>query len=212
MKVVNEKIIVAFLKKEEQQSEAIAHQLKSLEGAKEYEIYHFEADSAKAFVEQLDSLLMVGTLTAIVGTFDPELFNIRYIEASRIHQVSSMSELLEENEEAFDILGYLESQFEAFSREDLEATVVPFMNEYQKILSIHLDEDAYVGLMVHMACLIDRLMKNKTPIVNFDSDKIIEKYPQETRLLTTALEPIETQFHVSFLEGDVATLISIVKR
>ena len=124
-----------------------------------------------------------------------------------------MSELLEVEEEgAFDILGYLESQFEAFRREDLEQTVVPFMEEYQKILDVHLDEDAYVGMMVHMACLIDRLMKNKTPIVNFDSDKIIEKYPQETRLLTKALEPIEKHFHVSFLEGDVATLISIVKR
>lgn len=213
VKAVNEKIIVAFSKVSEHQSLNICRRLKALPGAKDYEIYYFEADSAKAFVEQLDSLTMVGNLIAIVGTFDPQLFNIRYIEASRLDEVSEMSELLEVEEEgAFDILGYLESQFEAFRREDLEQTVVPFMEEYQKILDVHLDEDAYVGMMVHMACLIDRLMKNKTPIVNFDSDKIIEKYPQETRLLTKALEPIEKHFHVSFLEGDVATLISIVKR
>jgi transcriptional regulatory protein LevR len=86
------------------------------------------------------------------------------------------------------------------------------MNDYERILNIHLDEDDYVGLMVHMACLVDRLMKNKTPTVNFDSDKIIVKYPQEKRELTKSLEPIEKYFHISFLEGDVATLISIVKR
>lgn len=212
MKSVNERIIVAFSRSHEHQSEEIKNRLKALEGANAYEIYHFEADDTKTFVEQLDSLLMVGSLAALVGTFDPSFFNVRYIDEKRIDEVSSMSELLEEKEESFDILGYLESQFEAMDRHDLETTIVPFMSEFERILNIHLDEDAYVGLMVHMACLIDRLMKNKTPIVNFDSDKIIEKYPQETRLLTKSLEPIEKHFHISFLEGDVATLISIVKR
>ena len=43
-------------------------------------------------------------------------------------------------------------------------------------------------------------------------DKIIEKYPQETKALTQSLESIARYFHISFLEGDVATLIHIVKR
>lgn len=212
VKNVNEKFIVAFSKSQEHKSEEIKNRLEVLDGADGYKIYHFEADDTKSFVKQLDFLLMVGNLAAIVGTFDPAFFNVRYIDEKRIDQVSSISELLEEKEEYFDILGYLESQFEAFNRQDLEATIVPFMNDYERILNIHLDEDDYVGLMVHMACLIDRLMKNKTPTVNFDSDKIILKYPQETRELTKSLEPIEKYFHISFLKGDVATLISIVKR
>ena len=212
VKNVNEKFIVAFSKSQEHKSEEIKNRLEVLDGADGYKIYHFEADDTKSFVKQLDFLLMVGNLAAIVGTFDPAFFNVRYIDEKRIDQVSSISELLEEKEEYFDILGYLESQFEAFDRQDLEATIVPFMNDYERILNIHLDEDDYVGLMVHMACLIDRLMKNKTPNVNFDSDKIIVKYPRETRELTKSLEPIEKYFHITFLKGDVATLISIVKR
>ncbi len=211
MKNVNGKILVAFSTREEKASEDIKKQLKALDGAADYEVYSFEADGPEDFARQIDALLMIGSLEAVIGTYDPHFFNVRYIEATRLENVTSMRELLEK-EESFDILGYLESQFEAFSRADLEKTIVPFMDDFQRILSIDLDEDAYVGLMVHMACLVDRLMKNKTPIVNFDSDKIIEKYPQETKALTQSLESIARYFHISFLEGDVATLIHIVKR
>ena len=159
----------------------------------------------------LEKLFQIkGNVVGIVGTYNPDIFNLKYVDYSHLPNVHTIHELFAETKDDFDVLDYLVEQFDIFKKDELNQTLIPFIESLQKIFHMSFSEDTRLGLLIHMGCLIDRLQKKYASSVNFNINTIKEKYSKEYGLVSQSLYPLEEGYNVKLSDGDKATIIEII--
>ena len=124
--------------------------------------------------------------------------------------MTTLKSIIETEEETFDIYEYLDQQFLTFSREDLEVTLIPFIANVESHLKIKLSEDIKISLLIHMAGLIDRMLKREGPLVHFNISHIFIDYPDEVHIIRKSILNLETHFNITISDGDIATIVKII--
>lgn len=157
--------------------------------------------------------------------------NIEYIRESRIQNIS-LNELLpeqavpEEGNEATEIgkaievdetaiaetYDYLRKQFDYLDMDTLEKLLSASISQMEYLLDTTFDEDTRIALIVHIVCLIDRMNYRYTPPINFIASEIIQKHQELVFEVRKILKPIEEEFNVYINDGEIAVIISIIRK
>lgn len=205
-------IIITLSTEEDKKSENIRKILETLEDSKDYRILSFDITNKRDLINQLNQIQTLGTIVGIVGTYNPEVFNLRYVNYTNLSSVQSIRELFAEKDSGFDVFEYLTEQFSIFTHADLEITLLPFLTELERILNKKLSEDTRFGFLIHIGCLINRLVNLEGSVVNLNLEKIKMDYPNELQKVKEAMHALEDYYRIQFSLGDAATIVDIFKK
>lgn len=203
-------IVIVLSSVHENNSDSIKRYLQTLEDYRDYQILAFNITDKQNLIDKINEVQIKGNVVGIVGTYNPDIFNLKYVDYSHLPNVHTIHELFAETKDDFDVLDYLVEQFDIFKKDELNRTLIPFIESLQKIFHMTFSEDTRLGLLIHMGCLIDRLQKKYASSVNFNINTIKEKYSKEYGLVSQSLYPLEEGYNVKLSDGDKATIIEII--
>ena len=174
------------------------------------------SDSA-ALSEAFRRLLRTGTIQCVVGTYDPKLFSIPFCSISEVFSTpkEQLPELLRVRRvpgRPLDypaIFDYLEQQLKHVDLIRLQKLLPEVLDSIERELK-PLSGDTQAGLLLHLACCIDRLKgQEKTP-VNPRKTDILGSHSQEFRRLLKLLKPLEKSFHIIINDDEAANILTII--
>ena len=210
LRMQSKDIVIVLSSVHENNSDSIKRYLQTLEDYRDYQILAFNITDKQNLIDKINEVQIKGNVVGIVGTYNPDIFNLKYVDYSHLPNVHTIHELFAETKDDFDVLDYLVEQFDIFKKDELNRTLIPFIESLQKIFHMSFSEDTRLGLLIHMGCLIDRLQKKYASSVNFNINTIKEKYSKEYRLVSQSLYPLEEGYDVKLSDGDKATIIEII--
>ena len=74
----------------------------------------------------------------------------------------------------------------------------------------HITQDAQMGLLIHTACCVERLLAGEASQTNPKRQMICIKYAKEFHKLLRMLKPIEKAFRIIFSDDEVANMLMII--
>lgn len=155
---------------------------------------------------------------SFVGTYDPKLLGIPFISIKKIFETSKenldrvlMFEPLNTSSINYkDVYNYLEEQFRYTSIPKIKTILPSVIDEFNMYYT--LAENQRVGLFMHLACLLERLLEGKKVSDNPDKSKIILLFEEDYKAITRILKTLEKTFKVIIDDNEIATIIMILKK
>ena len=159
------------------------------------------------------------TIHCIVGTHDPKLFSIPFISLSSVFSVKpeelpSVLRFEKKKREEIDwgeVYTYLSEQLEMVDIDKLKKTLPAVLEDINKNIG-HLSLDAEIGLFVHVACYINRVLSKEHLPVNNKKESIISKHSNQYKKLVQLIKPIERRFNIIFSDDEIAHVIAIINK
>jgi transcriptional regulatory protein LevR len=160
------------------------------------------------------------TIQCLVGTYDPKISGIPFIPISKIFEsdpnqleaILSNSELDDKIFNTKAIYDYLDEQLEYVDVKKIKKILPYVMREINQIVGGELSQDQKLGLFIHIACSINRLLaKDKLP-VNLQKDLIMSKYSALFKEVLKRFKALERAFGVIFSDDEIANVVSIIKK
>lgn len=171
--------------------------------------------------EELALIMRHATIHCIVGTYDPQLFGIPFVPVSevlgtlpqRLPEVLRLKKQTKEKEkEKVDfeaVYSYLDEQLDRVNIGKLKKILPDTMARINSEIE-HLAFDTEMGLFLHIACSLNRLMANEKVPVHLQKDEIIEKHSGSYKKLLKILKPLESTFKVIFNDDEMAYILTII--
>lgn len=155
---------------------------------------------------------------AVVGAVNPNIFGIPFISISELLVDNDFNKLrdivakagtpADVYEEAFRMLS---SELQDFELGTFKKLCLDFFHQVEKHLKVNLSLDKKVGLILHMACAVDRLKKKIEIHEGPCNEEIKQKYEREYDYVKTQLQRFENYFNVTFPEEEICNILSILK-
>ena len=156
----------------------------------------------------------------MIGTYDPQLHGIPFISVTRLFDtpvdkldvllaVSNVEAIAQVDYDA--IYAYLSEQLEGLDMKKLR-NCLPKAIARIKRAAHGLSQDQELGLFLHIACAIQRmLMKGKMP-VTMNRDSLIGRNKRLYNDLRDILQTLEKAFGIRFSDDELAYIIAIIKQ
>ena len=177
-----------------------------------------EFTDRKALLKEVMSLKKAYSIHAFVGTYNPKLLGIPFI---------SISKLLEANPENIDhillfepltlpymnyakVYEHLEEQFKYVSISKLKSILPQVVDELA--LTYSLDNNQTLGLFIHLACAIERILSGKNIEKNPNAEKLIAALDEDYRTISKIVKNLEKTFKIIIDDNEIATLMMIAKK
>ena len=169
-------------------------------------------------ISQVMALKKIYRIHCFVGTYDPKLMGIPFV---------SMTKVFENKPEAIDkilmfepiqskqldysaVYSFLEEQFKCISVSKLKSILPSIIDELEIIYSLSADQK--VGLFVHIACLLESCKQGVCKQACKDADTILEDYPEDFKVVSKVLKPLEKAFKVIIDDNQMAAIIMILNK
>lgn len=174
--------------------------------------------SKDKLINEITELRKIYSIHCFVGTYDPKLFGIPFIPISKIFENSPevidrilmFEPMTSSNFNYEDVYDYLEEQFKYTSVPKLKSILPGIIDELSS--TYNFNEDQRVGLFMHMACLVERLLDGKKSTPNLEKQKILSVFNDEYQALSKIFKPLEKAFHIIIDDNEMTTIIMIIKR
>lgn len=171
-------------------------------------------------LETINRLQEKYEIIALIGTYDPEIYNLPFIPISQIFEtpVDKLNLLLSfkgiNNVTQVNynmIYKYLSEQLPNFDIITLKETLPRAIRQIKsKINKLTLDQE--LGLFLHLATNIYRRQYEQQKAVNIHKNKIIMINKKAYHELINILKEIEDEFAIKFTDDDYANIIGIIKK
>lgn len=169
-------------------------------------------------LKEVQSLQMSYNVHAFVGTYDPKLFGIPFISITKIFENSKKDidrvlqfEPIQSNSFSYSaVYSYLEEQFKYTSIPKLKAILPELVDEIS--VNYSLEEDLRVGLFMHLACLIERLIEGEKVAKNKEKNKILTIFEEDCKAISKIIKRLEKAFKIIIDDNELATIIMMIKK
>lgn len=156
----------------------------------------------------------------LIGTINPQIGNYPFIPISKIFEVDSsdLSRLLEfehVKEKGVDyneIYEYLDENLEYVDIEKVRKVLPQVMHDIKKSVDYELSQDQELGLFVHIACSINRILANEKLPENKQKEVIMKKYKKLFKETLKTYQKIEKAFGIIFSDDEIANVVAIIKK
>lgn len=167
--------------------------------------------------EEFRRIMKRGTIQCVVGTFNPNIFSIPFISISevfgvpkdRVPSVLKMEKRAKQNIDYEAMFQYLGEQFKYTNMSKLRKLLpvaIKGINEGIKELSL----DTEVGLLVHIACCVERLQGGEPTVKNIRKNEILKRHHHQLGTILKILKPLEKGFGVIIDDDEVANIFTII--
>ncbi|WP_055665347.1 sigma 54-interacting transcriptional regulator [Desnuesiella massiliensis] len=156
-------------------------------------------------------------LLAIVGTINPNIYGVPFISTSELFMDNNYGRLKEIVDNTETLERFYNSIFEALAMEITELDIsrfkpqcIKFIDTIQGCIEKKLDKDKVVGIILHLACAITRLLSRNNPPVCYMKDKIIADYTEEFMCIKKGLKIFEDSYNIGFSEDEACFIVMII--
>ena len=169
-------------------------------------------------LKEVTTLKRMYNIHSFIGTYNPKLFGIPFISIEKIFESTKedldrilmfhpvKSKLSDYNK----IYEHLEEEFKYVSISKLKTVLPGIIDEFSLLYS--LTEDQRMGLFMHLACLVERLLQGKSAKNNKYKDKIISIFEDEYQSTVKILKVLEKTFKIIIDDNEISTIIMIIKK
>jgi len=182
---------------------------------KNVEIIPLEIESKREFRRKLLNIKEDKTVLAVVSAVDPEDDSILYISTSEIFGGSKIR-LLKKKVDAIwqtDVIDNMEE----IVRENINIDPKKYISVFRKIYltlvekGINLTQDTIIGLLLHLACVIERLTQGKSLIHKKNTHEYINSYPAEYRIIEEVLNSaVEREYNLKIPEQEIVYIMRMI--
>ena len=171
----------------------------------------------KALIREVTSIRKTKTVLAFVGTYDPKLFGIPFISIQEVFECprENIDLLLERRpipqadpeEQMYD---HLEEDLKAIPKGKLREVMPEVIQSFDEAYG--LNEDQRIGLAMHLACMVDRLVEHKPVSKNRNAERILRGNAAECQAIARLLKKLEKKFAVIIPDDELANVFEILQK
>lgn len=148
---------------------------------------------------------------AIASVLDPKDENIIYISTSDIF----IKEKLDCFNNNMKILNTIDNM-RAVINETIDINANKYIESFKKFYihlvnsNVNIDENIVLGLILHLGCALERVLKNKKQIHIKNKEKFFEKYNDEFKIIKRAITSMEKEFGIVFPDEEYLNIMKII--
>jgi len=169
--------------------------------------------------DQLQMMQKTAIVHCIVSIEDPKLFGIPFIPISDVlgADPSALPEILRfKNHEKSridfnEVFRYLDEQLEYADVKKLQRMLPPVIEQIDRDI-LHMSLDTEIGLLMHIACCINRILAKEAIPQNIHKDQIIKTHTDHYKNILRIIKPLEHAFGIIFPDDEIANIIMIINK
>lgn len=177
-------------------------------------------DDRNDLFNELSQIAKYHNILGIIGSYDPHLAHLPFCTLEKLYaqQNNDLKTLFQQmdttsqTQELQEVMEYLQEQFHVCDMAMLYPLLMQFLDALEKQTQVILNMDQKIGIIIHISCLIERLLQDKSPAVNFEAATIFRKYGDLVGIVRILLKPMEQCFHILLNDSEAAIIVSIIKQ
>ncbi|HWS41841.1 MAG TPA: PRD domain-containing protein [Pseudoflavonifractor sp.] len=169
--------------------------------------------------EMLLQVMENGVIQCLIGPVNPHIMDLPFVPLTDLFgaptdKVPSIIRLKKQERGRIDfaeVYRYLEENLEHTDVGKLKELLPTAISQINTELT-ELALDTEIGLFLHLACSVNRMLGKDPQPKNMNREAIIKANADDYKGLRRALKPLELGFGVIFSDDEIATIISIIRR
>lgn len=165
-------------------------------------------------------------IIAIVGPINPQIHGVPYISVaelfmdkkydtiknliSKIENTDSFKINMEYDELYEQVFSIIENEIKSYDIKALKKLLKRFTDNIKNELNQTLNRDVLVGLILHMACAIERIITDKKMPRFTNKEYLIDRYASEFKIIKDNLKEIENYYQISITEDEMCFILTIL--
>lgn len=176
-----------------------------------------EFTDRKALLKEIMSLKKAYSIHAFVGTYNPKLLGVPFLSISTLLEAApeNLDRILMFEPLSLPYMNYakiydhLAEQFKYASISKVKSVLPQVVDELSVTYS--LDSEQTLGLFIHLACAIERILSGKYMDKNSSAKELVGALEDDYRTITRIVKPLERAFKIIIDDNEIGTLIMILK-
>ncbi|WXR61104.1 sigma 54-interacting transcriptional regulator [Peptostreptococcaceae bacterium AGR-M142] len=167
-------------------------------------IENFNILNKNEFRENIDRIKKSYNLIAVITTVPMELEDVKTIWAAEVLKedgVKKISHLIEKENDYISISKSLKNHLTKIDSKEAIEEILNILKNIEDTLGIDIDDDVRVGVIMHMAFLIESLLSNEEK--NYESISIVKEYKYEKMVIKKSVEKLEKKYKISINDKEV---------
>ena len=185
----------------------------SLKHIDKLEIIPLDILDKEDFFKKVKKLKERYTILAIVGTVNMFIDGVPFISAQEIFidkGIVRLENLINIEDEFLKVTESLESQIKGLNCRKMAINIRDTISNIEESLEINIDQQAKIGILIHMAFLIERLIDENEEIKFKNLDKYRYEHGREFILVKKSLNKIENEYKVVINDNELAHIVRMV--
>ncbi|WP_434639919.1 sigma 54-interacting transcriptional regulator [Thermoanaerobacterium thermosaccharolyticum] len=178
------------------------------------DIITLNIEDKREFKRKLQNIKTEKNILAVVSAFDPGDDTLKYISTTDVfdnRKLSSLKAMIDSR----DALETIDNMKEIVAENvdiDAEKYIDAFKEFYLNIAenNVTLDNDKIIGLILHLACAIERVLNGGELIRIKNCKSIIEKNTSKYEMIKTAVKPVNEAFNMTLSDDEYVSIMMIV--
>lgn len=183
----------------------------------EYKTFPLAISDRRILINEVDKIREDYNIYCCVGTYNPNLYNVPFINISDVFSVRSedLDLILKferpnyTNSDYNMICDYLMESSSHLNEDDIKNCIFPFIANVKKIYS--LDVSVETGLIVHVAALVDHILSNKKIKPNIEKE-LYKIYEDDFKIIKKFIKDIEKRFKIIISDDDIMLIVKMIKK
>ncbi|MBE0068814.1 sigma 54-interacting transcriptional regulator [Thermoanaerobacterium thermosaccharolyticum] len=178
------------------------------------DIITLNIEDKREFKRKLQNIKTEKNILAVVSAFDPGDDTLKYISTTDVFDNRKLSSLkaMIDSRDALDTINNMKEIIAENVDIDADKYINAFKEFYLNIAKnkVSLDNDKIIGLILHLACAIERVLKGGELIRIKNCKSIIEKNTSKYEMIKTAVKPVNEAFNVTLSDDEYVSIMMIV--
>ncbi|KAA5807372.1 sigma 54-interacting transcriptional regulator [Thermoanaerobacterium thermosaccharolyticum] len=178
------------------------------------DIIPLNIEDKREFKRKLQNIKTEKNILAVVSAFDPGDDTLKYISTTDIFDNRKLSSLkaMIDSRDALDTINNMKEIIAENVDIDADKYIKAFKEFYLNIAEnkVSLDNDKIIGLILHLACAIERVLKGGELIRIKNCKSIIEKNTSKYEMIKTAVKPVNEAFNVTLSDDEYVSIMKII--
>ncbi|SHM72014.1 sigma 54 modulation protein [Caldanaerovirga acetigignens] len=178
------------------------------------DVIPLKIENKKDFKNKLDRIKNERNILAVVSALDPEDGSLVYISTSQIFDKNFKNKL----QQKLEILDYFEAidNMAQVVDENLDINSKVYISSFRKFFmrlisaGALLNKDVMIGLVIHIACVIERILKGKELPLIMNFDEIINCNREKFDLVKKSIAAFEKDFNIKIPDQECVMIMKLV--
>ncbi|MGJ7044253.1 sigma 54-interacting transcriptional regulator [Thermoanaerobacterium thermosulfurigenes] len=178
------------------------------------DIIPLNIEDKREFKRKLQNIKREKNVLAVVSAFDPGDDTLKYISTTDVfdnRKLNSLKTMIDSR----DALETIDNMKEIIAENvdiDAEKYIKAFKEFYLNIAenNVTLDNDKIIGLILHLACAIERVLNGGELIRIKNCKTIIENNTSKYEMIKTAVKPVNEAFNVTLSDDECVSIMKII--
>ncbi|MGF7429991.1 sigma 54-interacting transcriptional regulator [Thermoanaerobacterium thermosaccharolyticum] len=178
------------------------------------DIITLNIEDKREFKRKLQNIKTEKNILAVVSAFDPGDDTLKYISTTDVFDNRKLSSLkaMIDSRDALDTINNMKE----IIAENVDIDAGKYINAFKEFYlniaenKVSLDNDKIIGLILHLACAIERVLKGGELIRIKNCKSIIEDNASKYEMIKNSIKPVNEAFNVTLSDDEYVSIMKII--